>query len=35
MKDEYDIAILVFVAFILMLYIVLSPSMTKRNRKRE
>jgi hypothetical protein len=30
MKDEYDVAILVFVAFILLLYMVLSPQMPKK-----
>jgi len=35
MKDEYDVAIMVFVAFILLLYMVLSPSIPKKNKSRE
>ncbi len=34
MKDEYGIAIIVFVAFILMLYIAVWPSKPKKNKSR-
>jgi hypothetical protein len=35
MKDDYDVAIMVFVVFILLLYMVLSPSKPKINKSGE
>jgi hypothetical protein len=35
MKDEYDIAILVFIALIFLLYMAISSSLPKKNKSRE
>jgi len=35
MKDEYDVAIMVFVAFALLLYMVLSLSIPQKNKSGE